>query len=105
MTDISVKSLAMLFESDGIESIVCTDIGKDGRMGGVKLHGTRDLANAVSTPIIASGGVSELRDVEALLEMERVDGGVMGVITGRALYEQTLDLAEAQAFCDNYEPS
>ena len=75
-------------------------------MGGVNLHGTRDLANAVSTPIIASGGVSELSDVEALLEMgQPVDSGVMGVITGRALYEETLDLPEAQTLCDNYEPS
>ena len=106
VTDISVKSLAMLFESDGIESIVFTDIGKDGMMGGVNLHGTRDLAAAVATPIIASGGVTDLRDVEALLEMDqRVDGGVMGVITGRALYEETLDLAEAQALCDAHSDS
>ena len=104
VTDKSVKSLAMLFESAGIEAIVFTDIGKDGMMGGVNLDGTRDLANAVATPVIASGGVTDLRDVEALLEMgQRVDGGVMGVITGRALYEKTLDLQESQQLCDRYE--
>jgi phosphoribosylformimino-5-aminoimidazole carboxamide ribotide isomerase len=68
VTDISVKSLAMLFESDGIESIVYTDIGKDGMMGGVNLHATKDLAESVSVPVIASGGVTDLRDIEALLD-------------------------------------
>lgn len=105
VTDISVKSLAMLFESDGIEAIVYTDIGKDGMMGGVNLHATRDLANAVDVPIIASGGVTDLKDIEALLETgERVTGGITGVITGRAIYEGTLDLAEAIAFARNYTP-
>ena len=98
VTDIPVKSLAMLFEADGIEAIVYTDIGKDGMMGGVSLHSTKDLANSVSVPIIASGGVSDIRDIEALLEVgERVTGGITGVITGRAIYEGTLDLAEAIA--------
>ncbi|MFT6037723.1 MAG: phosphoribosylformimino-5-aminoimidazole carboxamide ribotide isomerase, partial [Candidatus Azotimanducaceae bacterium] len=56
VTEISVKSLAVLFESDGIEAIVYTDIGKDGMMGGVNLNATRDLAESVSMPVIASGG-------------------------------------------------
>lgn len=98
VTEISVKSLAMLFEADGIDAIVYTDIGKDGMMGGVNLHATKDLADSVNVPIIASGGVTDLSDIEALLEAgERVSGGITGVITGRALYEGTLDLAEAIA--------
>ncbi|MCB1644933.1 MAG: 1-(5-phosphoribosyl)-5-[(5-phosphoribosylamino)methylideneamino]imidazole-4-carboxamide isomerase [Pseudomonadales bacterium] len=98
VTDISVKSLAMLFESDGIEAIVYTDIGKDGMMGGINLRATRDLAESVSVPVIASGGVTDIRDIEALLETEeRIDGGITGVITGRAIYEGTLDLREAIA--------
>ena len=100
VTDISVKSLAMLFEADGIEAIVYTDIGKDGMMGGINLHATRELANTVNVPIIASGGVNDLRDIEVLLEEdERVYGGITGVITGRAIYEGTLDLAEAIQLC------
>lgn len=98
VTEISVKSLATLFQADGIESIVYTDIGKDGMMGGVNLHATKDLANSVSVPIIASGGVTDIRDIEALLDAgKKVDGGISGVITGRAIYEGTLDLAEAIA--------
>ncbi len=102
VTEISVKSLAMLFQSDGIESIVYTDIGKDGMMGGVNLHATRDLASTVTVPIIASGGVNDIGDIEALLETDRkLDGGISGVITGRALYEGTLDLVEAIALVKN----
>lgn len=105
VTDISVKSLAMLFEADGIDAIVYTDIGKDGMMGGVNLHATKDLADSVKVPIIASGGVNDLGDIEALLETgEKVSGGITGVITGRAIYEGTLDLAEAIAFSKNYQP-
>ncbi len=96
VTDISVKSLAMLFQADGIESIVYTDIGKDGMMGGVNLHATKDLAESVSVPIIASGGVTDIKDIEALLDAgKKINGGISGVITGRAIYEGTLDLGEA----------
>ena len=98
VTDISVKNLAMLFEADGIESIVYTDISKDGMMGGINLHATKDLADSVDVPIIASGGVTDIRDIEALLGIDnRTVGGITGVITGRAIYEGTLDLAEAIA--------
>jgi phosphoribosylformimino-5-aminoimidazole carboxamide ribotide isomerase len=105
VTDISVKSLAMLFDSDGIDGIVYTDIGKDGMMGGVNLHATKDLADSVSVPIIASGGVTDIKDIQALLEAgERLTGGITGVITGRAIYEGTLDLEEAIALCRNFTP-
>ena len=104
VTDISVKSLALLFEGDGISGIVYTDIGKDGMMGGVNLQATRDLANTVNVPVIASGGVTDLADVTALLETgERVSGGITGVITGRAIYEGTLDLAEAIALTKTWK--
>ena len=100
VTEISVKSLAMLFEVDGIEAIIYTDIGKDGMMGGINLHATRELANVVNVPIIASGGVNDLGDIEVLLEEDEwVYGGITGVITGRAIYEGTLDLAEAIQLC------
>jgi phosphoribosylformimino-5-aminoimidazole carboxamide ribotide isomerase len=104
VTDISVKSLAMLFESDGIEGIVYTDIGKDGMMGGVNLHATKDLADSVNVPIIASGGVTDIKDIKALLDAgERVTGGITGVITGRAIYEGTLDLREAITLAREFE--
>ena len=102
VTEISVTSLAMLFDGDGIDAIVYTDIGKDGMMGGINLHATKALADAVSVPVIASGGVTDLRDIKALIEVEeRVSGGITGVITGRAIYEGTLDLGEAIALCKN----
>lgn len=102
VTDISVKSLALLFQSDGIESIVYTDIGKDGMMGGVNLHATRDLAENISVPVIASGGVTDMADIKALLKASReIGGGISGVITGRAIYEGTLDLAEAIHYVKN----
>ena len=98
VTDISVKSLAMLFEADGIEAIVYTDISKDGMMGGINLRSTKDLADSIDVPIIASGGVKDIGDIEALLEIDnRSVGGITGVITGRAIYEGTLDLGEAIA--------
>lgn len=104
VTDVAVKSLAMLFEADGIEAIVYTDISKDGMMGGVSLQSTRELAEAVNVPIIASGGVTDIKDIEALCETgKRVTGGIAGVITGRAIYEGTLDLREAIALARTYD--
>ncbi|MDA9064499.1 HisA/HisF-related TIM barrel protein, partial [Pseudomonadales bacterium] len=67
-------------------------------MGGINMRATRELAESVSVPIIASGGVTDIRDVVALLEVgAKINGGITGVITGRAIYEGTLDLAEAIA--------
>ena len=96
VTEISVKSLASLFEVDGIEGIVFTDIGKDGMMGGINLPATLALSEIVEVPIIASGGVNTLSDIEALVKLpQRAVGGIQGVITGRAIYEGTMDLREA----------
>lgn len=100
ITDIDTKSLALIFQSDGIEGIIYTDIGKDGMMQGLNLAATQDLANSVSVPVIASGGVTNIQDIHLLLANNPpVEGGIKGVITGRALYEGTLNLAEAIAAC------
>ena len=90
----AVVDLARRFERDGVEAIVYTDIGRDGMMEGVNLTATVKLARAVTIPVIASGGVSSLADIRALCEVEQE--GVIGAIIGRALYEGSLDLAEAR---------
>jgi phosphoribosylformimino-5-aminoimidazole carboxamide ribotide isomerase len=94
----SVIDLAQRFEDDGVEAIVYTDIGRDGMMKGVNVEATAELANAISIPVIASGGVSTLDDVRALIARE--DEGIMGAIIGRALYEGSIDLAEANRLVD-----
>jgi phosphoribosylformimino-5-aminoimidazole carboxamide ribotide isomerase len=81
------------FEGYGLTAIVFTDIHKDGMQTGPSIDQTRRLAESVSIDIIASGGVSNIEDIKALLPLE--DVGVCGVITGRALYSGTLDLEEA----------
>lgn len=92
VTDVSVVALAQRFAGDGVAAIVYTDIHRDGMMQGVNLAATEALADAVALPIIASGGVTDMADLHALLAL---NGKVAGVITGRAIYEGTLDLAEA----------
>ncbi|HMW29013.1 1-(5-phosphoribosyl)-5-[(5-phosphoribosylamino)methylideneamino]imidazole-4-carboxamide isomerase [Plasticicumulans sp.] len=93
-----VIDIAQRFERDGVEAIVYTDIGRDGMMQGVNVEATVRLAQAVSIPVIASGGVTNLDDIKALCAVE--GEGVAGTILGRALYEGTLDLAEAQRYVD-----
>ena len=93
-----VIDIAQRFERDGVEAIVYTDIGRDGMMQGVNVEATVRLAQAVSIPVIASGGVTNLDDIKALCAVE--GEGVAGTILGRALYEDTLDLAEAQRYVD-----
>ncbi len=93
-----VIDIAQRFEKDGVEAIIYTDISRDGMMGGVNIEATVALARAVSIPIIASGGISRLEDITALCAV--ADEGITGVITGRALYEGTLDLAAAQKLAD-----
>lgn len=90
--------LAQRFEQDGVEAIVYTDIRRDGMLSGVNVEATVELARAVTVPIIASGGLRSLDDVRALCAV--ADEGIGGAITGRAIYEGTLDFAEAQKLAD-----
>lgn len=93
-----VLDLAKKFEDYGVESIIYTDIGRDGMMQGVNIDATVRLARAVRVPVIASGGVHNLADVEALCAVQ--EEGIEGVICGRSIYEGTLDLASAQLRAD-----
>ena len=93
VTALAVEELARRFEDAGVAAIVYTDIDRDGALEGVNLPSTKALADAVSIPVIASGGVSGLDDIRALVKT----GGIAGAISGRALYDGRLDLAEAIA--------
>lgn len=92
--------LARRFEKDGVEAIIYTDIGRDGMMSGVNVESTVNLARAINIPVIASGGITNLDDVHALGEV--ASEGIMGAVIGRALYEGTLDLAEALKLASRY---
>ncbi len=81
--------------------MIYTDIGRDGMLSGVNIEATVRLARALRIPVIASGGITDLRDIDALCAVE--DEGIMGAITGRAIYEGTLDFAAAQARADELE--
>ena len=98
MTHHDVIDLAKKFEGYGVEAIVYTDIGRDGMLSGVNIPATVELARPLHVPVIASGGITNLQDVERLCSVE--DEGIMGAITGRALYEGTLEFAPAQALAD-----
>jgi phosphoribosylformimino-5-aminoimidazole carboxamide ribotide isomerase len=101
ITEVSVKSLAMLFEFDDIEGFVYTDAGRDGTLGGPAFRTIKNMSEGNSKSFIVSGGVASMKDIEDLLELSRlVTGGVTGVIVNRALHEGHLDLREAQAVCD-----
>ncbi len=97
-TDLHVVDLSKKFEQDGVSSIVYTDIARDGMMQGVNVEATASLAKQTSIPIIASGGITNMDDIVNLLA--ETDHGIMGAITGRAIYEGTLNFAQAQALCD-----
>ena len=92
-TEVDATDLARRFEDAGIAAIVHTDIDRDGAMQGPNVAATGALARAVAVPVIASGGVSSLGDLLAI----RDDGTIAGAITGRALYDGAIDLAEAVA--------
>lgn len=98
LTGHDVIDLAKKFEDYGVEAVVYTDIGRDGMLTGVNIEATVALAQALTIPVIASGGVTNLDDVRRLVEVE--SEGVIGAITGRAIYEGTLNFTEAQALAD-----
>jgi phosphoribosylformimino-5-aminoimidazole carboxamide ribotide isomerase len=95
LTDITAVELALKFEGFGVAALIYTDIARDGMLQGPNLEATRALAEAVSIPVIASGGVSSLKDIENLIAIE--SSGVSGVITGKAVYTGAIRLDEAIA--------
>lgn len=98
ITEHRVQELAKRFEGYGVSAIVYTDIGRDGMLSGPNIAATRALADAIRTPVIASGGITHLDDVRALAEV--AGPGIIGAITGRAIYEGTLDFAAGQRLAD-----
>jgi len=98
MTGHDVVDLARKFEDYGVEGVIYTDIGRDGMLSGVNIEATVKLAQALRIPVIASGGIASLNDIDALCSVERE--GIEAAITGRAIYEGTLDFAAAQARAD-----
>ena len=99
MTGHDVVDLAKKYEEYGIEALVYTDIGRDGMMSGINIEATFKLAQAIKIPLIASGGLNSLKDVETVCQ-KLVPEGVIGAITGRALYEGKIDFKKAQAAAD-----
>lgn len=93
VTDVSAMDLAKKFEDAGVAAIIYTDIARDGMLTGPNIEETRKLAQAISIPVIVSGGVARIDDVLACAS--HVDAGICGAITGRAIYEGTLDFAGA----------
>ena len=98
LTGHEVVDLARKFEDYGVEGIIYTDIGRDGMLSGINIDATVKLAQALSIPVIASGGLSNMADIEQLCAVE--SEGVEGVICGRAIYSGDLDFAAAQARAD-----
>jgi phosphoribosylformimino-5-aminoimidazole carboxamide ribotide isomerase len=92
-SEIDVSELARRFEDAGVAAIIFTDIARDGMLGGVNVAATAALANSVSIPIIASGGVSGLADIDALIAAP--SRNILGVVIGRALYDGRIDSAMA----------
>lgn len=98
MTGHDVVDLAKKFEDYGVEAIIYTDIGRDGMLSGINIDATVALARELKVPVIASGGITDLDCVKALCEVE--SEGITGAITGRAVYQGTLDFAAAQKLAD-----
>jgi phosphoribosylformimino-5-aminoimidazole carboxamide ribotide isomerase len=102
MTGHDVVDLGKKFEDHGVESIIYTDIGRDGMLSGINIEATRKLARELRIPIIASGGLNNLDDLRLVCALE--EDGVSGVITGRAIYQGTLDFKAAVALAESLEP-
>ncbi|MEZ5642359.1 MAG: 1-(5-phosphoribosyl)-5-[(5-phosphoribosylamino)methylideneamino]imidazole-4-carboxamide isomerase [Burkholderiaceae bacterium] len=102
LTGHEVVDLAQKFQDWGVESIIYTDIGRDGMLTGINVDATVKLAQALTIPVIASGGLAGIADIEALCAVE--DEGVEGVICGRAIYSGALDFAKAQERADELSP-
>ena len=100
ITGHDVIDLAQKFEGYGVESIIYTDIGRDGMLTGINVEATQKLAQALKIPVIASGGLTNMADITSLCAVE--EDGVTGVIAGRAIYDGSLDLAAAQAEADRF---
>jgi phosphoribosylformimino-5-aminoimidazole carboxamide ribotide isomerase len=98
LTGHEVVDLARKFEDYGVESIIYTDIGRDGMLSGINVEATVKLAQALTIPVIASGGLSGMSDIESLCAL--ADEGIEGVICGRAIYSGDLDFEQAQARAD-----
>ena len=98
MTGHDVIDLARKFQDYGVEAVIYTDIGRDGMLSGVNIEATIKLARELVVPVIASGGLTNLNDVKALCKIE--SEGITGVITGRAIYQGTVDFKKAQAMAD-----
>ena len=94
----NVIDLAQRFEKEGVEAIIYTDISRDGMMNGVNVEASVALARAISIPVIASGGITNLEDIRALCKVR--EEGIMGAVVGRSIYEGTLDFTEGQKLAD-----
>lgn len=101
LTGHEVVDLAKKFEGYGVEAIIYTDIGRDGMLTGINIDATLKLAQSVTVPVIASGGLSDMADIEALSAIE--DEGIEGVICGRAIYSGDLDFKTAQEKADGLD--
>ncbi len=95
--------MAKRFEEEGVAAIVFTDIARDGMLSNINIEATVELCKAITIPVIASGGISNLDDIERLCAVS--DEGIAGAITGRAIYEETLDFAQAQKLADRLCPN
>ncbi|MFK5951204.1 MAG: 1-(5-phosphoribosyl)-5-[(5-phosphoribosylamino)methylideneamino] imidazole-4-carboxamide isomerase, partial [Methylococcales bacterium] len=100
VSDRNAIDLAKEFEANGVVAIIYTDIARDGMMQGVNVEATAKLARAITIPVIASGGITNMDDIHGLGKV--ANDGIMGAITGRAIYEGTLDFVEAEKISKTY---